>query len=166
MHAGHSIHSCTADISRELLSFRVFTIPKMKQLAAALSLSAEKNISATATSPVDVQKAYQDGLAEQSSNPDKLIWDAKEFTPLDSNLVVLTEDTPSPRVATPTMVYGFACWCLLLSGSFCVHHLRTLNRSGHGRSGVTNPTDGAPQIAVFLFAFAIAPLFLAPISEI
>ena len=117
--------------------------------------------------PNEVQKAYQDGLAERSSNPDKLIWDGKDIVYLDSNLIALPEDI-HPRLWSPrrkwvaTTLVGSLCFLAPFTATIFAPSINLVMED----LGMTDPIQGALQTAVFLFAFAIAPLFLAPLSEI
>ncbi|KAF2193839.1 MFS general substrate transporter [Zopfia rhizophila CBS 207.26] len=111
---------------------------------------------------------YQDLLAEQESTPDRVFIGGHTFQELDSNLVVLNENANEhPR----TWKFGKKACATALVGAFCFLSPFASTIFAPSVSLVMDELDirdstlGALQVSIFLFAYAIGPLFLAPLSE-
>ncbi|KAF1809111.1 MFS general substrate transporter [Eremomyces bilateralis CBS 781.70] len=111
---------------------------------------------------------YQEILKERESNPDRITYGGEDLKDLDAALVVLsTEAGESPRSWTAekkwivTVMVGLYCFLAPFTSTIFAPSLPAMMAD----VGETNPIRGALQVAVFLLAFAVAPIFLAPLSE-
>ncbi|KAL1866817.1 hypothetical protein VTK73DRAFT_4516 [Phialemonium thermophilum] len=116
-----------------------------------------------------VASRYADALEERRSRPDRVFYDGEDLGELDPNLVVLSSEArENPRswtVArkwTVTILVGAYCFLAPFTSTIFAPSLPAVM----SEIGETDPVKGALQVGVFLLAFGVAPLFLAPLSEI
>ncbi|KAF2734368.1 MFS general substrate transporter [Polyplosphaeria fusca] len=115
-----------------------------------------------------VYERYQDLLNEQQASPDSIFISGHSLQELDSNLVALDEDagehprswTLKKKVWTTAYLAAFLFFSPFASTIFAPAVYLVMDGLG-----ITNNTVGALQVSVFLFAYAVGPPFLAPLSE-
>ncbi|OAL46922.1 MFS general substrate transporter [Pyrenochaeta sp. DS3sAY3a] len=115
-----------------------------------------------------VLQRYNDFVLDQESQPDKIFIGGYSLRDLDENLIYLDEQAQEhPRSwafrkkAWATAVVGGFCFLAPFSSTIFAPSVHLVMKDLH----ITNSTIGALQVSIFLFAFAIGPLFLAPLSE-
>jgi hypothetical protein len=131
-----------------------------------------------------VNQQYHDLLEKQASQPDKVFIDGHELQELDANLVVLNEhDHEHPRVSAcifhkdnanslsqswptakkvhATAIVGGCCFLAPFASTIFAPSIHIVMQD----LNITDSTIGALQVSIFLFALAIGPLVLAPLSE-
>ncbi|OAQ92110.1 MFS general substrate transporter [Purpureocillium lilacinum] len=116
-----------------------------------------------------VAARYHEAVKERQSNPDQIFYDAEDLTELDPNLVALSSATQeNPRAWSVrrkwvvTLLTGTYCFLAPFASTIFAPSLPSMMAD----VGETDPVKGALQIAIFLLSFALAPIFLAPLSEI
>ncbi|KAH7353135.1 major facilitator superfamily domain-containing protein [Pyrenochaeta sp. MPI-SDFR-AT-0127] len=115
-----------------------------------------------------VTKRYLQLLDDEVSNPDKIFISGSSLQTLDPNLVVLDETRHEhPRswafrkkARATAIVASFGFLSPFSSAIFAPSILVVMKDLQ-----ITDSTVGALQVSIFLFAFAVGPLFLAPLSE-
>ncbi|KAF2467807.1 MFS general substrate transporter [Lindgomyces ingoldianus] len=115
-----------------------------------------------------VNDRYEELLMAQESSPDKVFISGFSLRSLDPNLVVLDEEknehprswTFSKKAGTTAIIGAFGFLSPFASTIFAPS-VHLLMDDLH----ITDSTVGALQVSVFLFAYAVGPLFLAPLSE-
>ncbi|TQV99624.1 MFS polyamine transporter [Cordyceps javanica] len=159
--------------------------------ANGLAATSDKTpATANASVRLIVARQYAKSLEEQHSNPDRVFYDGEDLQGLDPMLVALsTVDKENPRHWTKakkwrvTVVLGaYAFFAPFASQGLAYNHNGELLNSVRLTSllgtifapslesvmedlGETSPVRGALQIGIFLIAFALAPIFLAPLTE-
>ncbi|PVH71962.1 MFS general substrate transporter [Cadophora sp. DSE1049] len=116
-----------------------------------------------------VTSRYQALRAEQAQSADNIFIGGDEFKNIDSNLVVLentAQEHPrswsrGKKIRTTAIVAAFCFLSPFASTIFApsVHIIMS-------DLGITDSSLGALQVSIFLFAYAVGPLFLAPLSEL
>ncbi|UNI16053.1 hypothetical protein JDV02_002528 [Purpureocillium takamizusanense] len=116
-----------------------------------------------------VASRYREALEARASNPDQIFYDAEDLIELDSNLVALSSASqenprtwPLRRKWVVTLLTGTYCFLAPFASTIFAPSLSSMMED----VGETDPIKGALQIAIFLLSFALAPIFLAPLSEI
>jgi len=137
------------------------------------------------TPRAQVHQAYHLLLADQASNPDKIFNSGHTLCALDTNFVSLDSDHPRVGSTSPYapcitfhLIPPLQSWptatkvratAILASFSFLSPFASTIFApSLHlvmADFNITDTTTGALQVSIFLFALALGPLFLAPLSE-
>ncbi|KAF2269445.1 MFS general substrate transporter [Lojkania enalia] len=115
-----------------------------------------------------VYRHYQGLLKEQKDQPDPVFIDGHTFQELDPNLVVLDGDasehprtwTFKKKVRTTAVIAAF-CFISPFASTIFAPSVHLVMEGLH----ITNGTLGSLQLSIFLFAFAVGLLFLAPLSE-
>ncbi|KAF2113518.1 major facilitator superfamily domain-containing protein [Lophiotrema nucula] len=119
---------------------------------------------------VAVFEQYQELLTTQKGNRDNIFIGGYTLRELDPHLVVLDEEpgTEHPRMWTSrkkiwatAYMAAFAFFSPFASTIFAPSLYVVMNGLR-----ITDATIGALQISISMFAYAIGPLFLAPLSEI
>ncbi|KAK4087750.1 hypothetical protein PCL_01543 [Purpureocillium lilacinum] len=127
-----------------------------------------------------VAARYHEAVKERQSNPDQIFYDAEDLTELDPKVLISTRFLGADLVALSSATQeNPRAWSVrrkwvvtLLTGTYCflAPFASTIFApslpSMMADVGETDPVKGALQIAIFLLSFALAPIFLAPLSEI
>ncbi|OJD12649.1 hypothetical protein AJ78_06788 [Emergomyces pasteurianus Ep9510] len=116
-----------------------------------------------------VAKRYQEELKLREANPDKIFYDGVDLGELDPNLITLSPDanenprrwTQQAKWMNTTLMGGYCFLPPFASTIFAPALLLVMTDLG-----INNPTLGAMQISIFVLAFALGPIFAAPLSEI
>lgn len=115
-----------------------------------------------------VAKRYAHLLADEAASPDKVFISGTSLQSLDPNLVVLDEEAHEhPRTwafgkkVRATAIVASFCFISPFSSAIFAPSILVVMKDLH----ITDTTVGALQVSVFLFASAVGPLFLAPLSE-
>ncbi|KAH7130930.1 major facilitator superfamily domain-containing protein [Dactylonectria macrodidyma] len=115
-----------------------------------------------------VREGYNALVQDQASSPDKLFIGGHGLAHLDKDLVVLDHDHGEhPRFWTwrkkfiNTAIVAGCCFLAPFSSTIFAPSIHLIMDS----LDITNDTLGALQVSIFMFAFAVGPLFLAPLSE-
>ncbi|EEH48212.2 uncharacterized protein PADG_04296 [Paracoccidioides brasiliensis Pb18] len=116
-----------------------------------------------------VTTRYLEELNFREASPDKAFFDGAGLRELDPDLVTLNPDsTENPRNWSrkakwvTTALTGGYCFLPTFSSTIFAPALLLVMAD----LGIKNPTLGAAQISIFVFAFSLGPLFAAPLSEI
>ncbi|ORX96960.1 major facilitator superfamily domain-containing protein [Clohesyomyces aquaticus] len=116
-----------------------------------------------------VKDAYSDLVVSQSSSPDKVFIGGSSLRQLDPLLVFLDEDKhehprtwPFRKKAQTTAIIAALGFLSPFASTIFAPSVHLLMDDLE----ITDTTVGALQISVFLFAYAVGPLFLAPLSEL
>ncbi|KAJ3495662.1 hypothetical protein NLG97_g3233 [Lecanicillium saksenae] len=133
------------------------------------TLSFEKmEAKATTSARLTVADNYVIRLKERQADPDRVFYDGEDLQHLDSMLVTLSvSDKESPRCWTKakkwriTMLLGAYTFFAPFASTIFAPSLKSVMAD----LGETNPVRGALQIGILLIAFALAPIFLAPLTE-
>ncbi|XWW97104.1 hypothetical protein V2A60_005085 [Cordyceps javanica] len=137
--------------------------------ANGLAATSDKTpATANASVRLIVARQYAKSLEEQHSNPDRVFYDGEDLQGLDPMLVTLsTVDKENPRHWTKakkwrvTVVLGAYAFFAPFASTIFAPSLESVMED----LGETSPVRGALQIGIFLIAFALAPIFLAPLTE-
>ncbi|RAR00766.1 MFS general substrate transporter [Stemphylium lycopersici] len=130
--------------------------------------SLDQAISHTSSSKLTVTERYNELLAEQASQPDKVFIDGYELREHDPNLIVLNHDdqehprgwVTAKKVRSTTILAG-CCFLSPFSSTIFAPSIHLLMRD----LNITDSTLGALQVSIFLFAMSFGLLFSAPLSE-
>ncbi|RSM18091.1 hypothetical protein CDV31_003013 [Fusarium ambrosium] len=116
----------------------------------------------------EVTAKYNQNLQEQAKEPDYIFYDGEDLCGLDPDLVVLSSDTqqhprnwPNKKKWTVTLLVGAYCFLAPFTSTIFAPSLSSVMAD----TNETDPGKAALHIAMFLIAFAVAPIFLAPLSE-
>ncbi|EGE85036.2 hypothetical protein, variant 1 [Blastomyces dermatitidis ER-3] len=116
-----------------------------------------------------VTERYQEELKLREANPDKIFYDGVNLRELDPNLITLNpESKENPRSWsrkmkwTTTALMGAYCFLPPFASTIFAPALLLVMAD----LGIKNPTLGAIQVSIFVLAFALGPIFAAPLSEI
>ncbi|OAQ70981.1 MFS multidrug transporter [Pochonia chlamydosporia 170] len=116
-----------------------------------------------------VETRYHDLAKERELCVDKIFYDGHDLQELDPNLVVLSRETnehprawPRRKKWTVTFITGVYCFLAPFTSTIFAPSLKSMMAD----LGETDPIKGALQVSIFLLSFALAPIFLAPLSEI
>lgn len=112
---------------------------------------------------------YLELLEAQKSDMDKVFISGYSLRQLDDNLVVLDEEAfehprtwPLKKKVMATIIIGAFCFISPFASTIFAPSVHLVSHD----LGITSSTAGALTVSIFLFAYAIGPLFLAPLSEI
>ncbi|KAF2791820.1 MFS general substrate transporter [Melanomma pulvis-pyrius CBS 109.77] len=108
-----------------------------------------------------ITERYRDLLLEQESLPDRVFISGYSLRELDPNLVVLDEAANEHPLMKISSTVGIVR-SLTIAGTIFAPSVHLVMAD----LNITDSTIGALQVSIFLFAYAIGPLFLAPLSEI
>ena len=135
-------------------------VPGVQQTA----LDGEKDAVTERTGPDPksvVREKYKQGLELRKSNPDRVPYDGQDLTVYDSSLIALDPDKgENPRHWTKsqkwvaTIIVGVYVFLAPFTSTIFAPCLPQIMAS----IGVTDPIEGALQVSIFVFAFAIGPL--------
>ncbi|PGH02320.1 hypothetical protein AJ79_07659 [Helicocarpus griseus UAMH5409] len=116
-----------------------------------------------------VAARYEEELKLREANPDKVFYDGANLSELDADLVTLDADLKeSPRSWsrqgkwTTTIIIGGYCFIPTFASTIFAPALLLVMED----LNIQNPTLGAIQVSILVFAFAFGPIFAAPLSEI
>ncbi|OAX84745.1 hypothetical protein ACJ72_00884 [Emergomyces africanus] len=134
------------------------------EAGVSLNLSNDSNISRRKL----VAIRYQEELKLREASPDKIFYDGVNLRELDPNLITLSPDskenprnwTQRAKWTTTTLMGGYCFLPPFASTIFAPALLLVM-----ADLEIENPTLGAMQISIFVLAFALGPIFAAPLSE-
>ncbi|RMJ16370.1 hypothetical protein CDV36_003943 [Fusarium kuroshium] len=116
----------------------------------------------------EVTDKYNQNVEQRAKEPDYIFYDGDDLRDLDPDLVVLSSDTqqhprnwPNKKKWTVTLLVGAYCFLAPFTSTIFAPSLSSVMAD----TNETDPAKAALHIAMFLIAFAVAPIFLAPLSE-
>ncbi|RTE81569.1 hypothetical protein BHE90_003879 [Fusarium euwallaceae] len=116
----------------------------------------------------EVTAKYNQNVEQRAKEPDYIFYDGDDLRDLDPDLVVLSSDTqqhprnwPNKKKWTVTLLVGAYCFLAPFTSTIFAPSLSSVMAD----TNETDPAKAALHIAMFLIAFAVAPIFLAPLSE-
>ncbi|KAL6352443.1 hypothetical protein LRP88_14210 [Fusarium phalaenopsidis] len=116
----------------------------------------------------EVIAKYKQNVKQRAKDPDYIFYDGEDLRGLDPDLVVLSSDMqqhprnwPKKKKWTVTLLVGAYCFLAPFTSTIFAPSLSSVMTD----TAETDPGKAALHIAMFLIAFAVAPVFLAPLSE-
>ncbi|KAH7274775.1 major facilitator superfamily domain-containing protein [Fusarium solani] len=116
----------------------------------------------------EVIARYNQNVEQRAKDPDYIFYDGEDLRGLDPDLVVLSSDVqqhprnwPNKKKWTVTLLVGAYCFLAPFTSTIFAPSLSSVMTD----TAETDPGKAALHIAMFLIAFAAAPVFLAPLSE-
>ncbi|GAB1318346.1 hypothetical protein MFIFM68171_08556 [Madurella fahalii] len=116
-----------------------------------------------------VAQQYARLVEAQAQSPDKIFITGSELKDLDPNLVTLDHNAgehprswPLIKKVRTTGIVAALCFLSPFASTIFAPSIHLVMAD----LGITDSTLGALQVSVFLFAYAVGPLFLAPLSEL
>ncbi|KAM0420339.1 hypothetical protein ACHAPT_011881, partial [Fusarium lateritium] len=116
----------------------------------------------------EVMAKYDQNMQQRAEDPEYIFYDGEDLCGLDPDLVVLSSDAkqhpriwPKNKKWTVTLLVGAYCFLAPFTSTIFAPSLSSVMAG----TNETDPGKAALHISIFLIAFAVAPIFLAPLSE-